>query len=66
VRKPNWKLGKFWFPLVMRVRRFSNIFSRILLRTGRRLMGRYENGFSGGLPGLSIVTITEDFQVVGK
>lgn len=43
----------------MAERRFSNIFSRILPRTGRRLMRRYEDGFSGGLPGLRIVTITE-------
>lgn len=47
-------------------RRFSNTFSSILPRTGRRLMGPYEDGFSGGLPGLSTVTITEDFQAVRK
>jgi len=64
--KPNWKLGKFLFSLVMTERRFSNIFSRILPRTSRRLMGRYEDGFSGGLPGLSIVRTTYDFQFVGK
>lgn len=41
-------------------------FSRILPSTGRRLMGRYDEGCSGGLPGLRIVTIIDDFQVVGK
>jgi hypothetical protein len=51
----------FSFSLVMTERRFSNIFSRILPKTGKRLMGRYEDGFSGGLPGLNIITITEDF-----
>jgi len=39
-RKPNWKLSKFLFLLVITKRRFSNIFSRILPRTGRRLMSR--------------------------
>jgi len=45
------------------------IFSRILPRTGwtgSKLMGLYEEGFSGGLPGLSTVTIIDAFQVVGK
>jgi len=42
------------------------IFSRILPRTGSKLMGLYEEWFSGGLSGLITVTITDAFQVVGK
>jgi len=34
------------------------IFSRILPKTGKRLKGLYEEGFSGGLPVLSTVTMT--------
>lgn len=29
-------------------------------------MDLYEEEFSGGLPGLRTVTMTDDFQVVGK
>jgi len=42
------------------------IFSRIFAREGRRLIGRYEEGSSGGLPGLWIKIIIDFFHVGGK
>jgi len=42
------------------------ILSRIFAREGRRLIGRYEEGSSGGLPGLWINIIIDFFYVGGK
>lgn len=50
----------------MRKRCFSTIFSRILPRTGTILISRYGDEFARSLPDLSNVTITKDFQIVGK
>lgn len=44
---------------------FEMIFSRILKSVGRRLIGIYEKGASGGLPALSINIIIECFQMEG-
>lgn len=43
--------------------RLRMIFSRILPKTGRKLMGLYKEEFYGGLPGLSTMTMTDNFQV---
>jgi hypothetical protein len=50
----------------MLIIRLKTIFSRILPNTGGKLMILYEEGISGGLPGLCAKTIIDDFQVVGK
>ncbi|XP_060874812.1 meiosis regulator and mRNA stability factor 1-like [Metopolophium dirhodum] len=64
--KPNWKFGILLFNYAMVVMRLRMTFSNIFPRTGRRLIGRNEKGCSGGLPGVSTVTMNDDFQVVGK
>jgi hypothetical protein len=55
-----------FFDCAMVVIRLRMIFPKILPKTGSKLVGLYDEGFSGGLPGLSTVTITDAFQVVGK
>jgi len=42
--------------------RFSIIFSRIFENEGKRLIGRYEKGRSGGLSGFGIRIIMECFH----
>jgi hypothetical protein len=44
----------------------NGIFSNILEKVGRRLIGLYEAGFWNGLLGLRINMTTEYFQVLGK
>lgn len=46
--------------------RFKRSFSNIFEKKGRRLMGLYEFGESGGFPGLGNIMITENFQRSGK
>lgn len=53
------KLEGFIFFFFSRESRFISIFSRILPTTGKRLMCRYGDGFSGSLPGSGIVTLTK-------
>lgn len=56
-----------FFDCAMVVIRLRMIFSKILPRTGSKLMSLYEEGFYGGLPGLrSTVTIADAFRVVVK
>jgi len=40
--------------------------SRILLKNGRRLIGRKEEDMSGGLFGFGTRIVTENFQSMGK
>lgn len=61
-RKTNWKFGLLLFDCTIVVMRLKMIFLRLLPKTGGRLMGLYEERFSGDLPGLSTVTMTDDFQ----
>jgi len=42
------------------------ILSNIFENKGRRLMGLYDSGESGGLLGLGIMMIMENFHRVGK
>jgi len=46
--------------------RFRIIRSKIFENSGRRLMGLYDSGESGGLPGLGIIMMIENFQRTGK
>jgi len=52
------------------VERRRSLFKRILLKifemVGRRLIGLYDSGFSGGLFGLRSSIMIECFQVLGK
>lgn len=41
-------------------------FSRTFEKNGRRLIGLYDDGDSGGLPGFGINIIIEDFHWSGK
>ena len=45
---------------------FKRIFSKIFERVGRRLIGLYDAGFSGGLFGLRMSITMECFQEFGK
>jgi len=45
--------------------RFNIIFSRIFENEGKRLIGRYDEGRSGGLSGFGIRIIMECFQERG-
>jgi hypothetical protein len=45
---------------------FNKIFSTIFDMVGRRLIGLYDSGFSGGLFGLRIRIMIECFQAPGK
>ena len=45
---------------------FKRIFSNILEKVRRRLIGLYEAGSCGGLFGLGIKITTEYFKVLGK
>lgn len=47
-------------------RRLRNSFSNIFDITGSRLMGRYDDGFWDGFPGLGKSIIMENFQRTGK
>jgi hypothetical protein len=46
--------------------RFRIIRSKFFENSGRRLMGLYDSGESGGLPGLGIILMIENFQRTGK
>jgi len=46
--------------------RLRIIRSKIFENSGRRLMGLYDSGESGGLPGLGIIMMIENFQRTGK
>jgi hypothetical protein len=46
--------------------RLRIIFSKIFENSGRRLIGLYDLGESGGFPGLRIMMITENFHRTGK
>ena len=46
--------------------RFNIILSKFFENSGRRLIGLYDSGESGGLPGLRIMMMTENFQRFGK
>jgi len=46
--------------------RFKIIRSKMFENSGRRLMGLYDSLESGGLPGLGIIMIIENFQRTGK
>lgn len=50
----------------MGIIRFRRIRSNILERMGRRLIGRYDEGFWEGLPGFGKSIILENFQRRGK
>jgi len=45
---------------------FKRIFLKIFEKVGRRLIGLYDAGFSGGLFGLRTSIMIECFQVFGK
>jgi len=44
---------------------FKISFSKILEKKGKRLMGLYEAGESGGFLGLRIMLITKNFHSIG-
>jgi hypothetical protein len=46
--------------------RLRIIFSKIFENSGRRLIGLYDLGESGGFSGLRITMITENFHRTGK
>ena len=46
--------------------RFRINFSKIFENNGSKLIGLYDLGKSGGLPGLRIMMITENFHRTGK
>jgi hypothetical protein len=56
----------YYFEETRRRSLFKKIFSNILEKFGRRLMGLYKAGSYGGLLGLGIKVTTECFQVLGK
>jgi len=46
--------------------RFRISFLHSLAKNGKRLIGRYEDGTSGDLPGLGIKMISDTFHWEGK
>lgn len=46
--------------------RFRIILSNIFENSGTRLMGLYDSGESGGLPGLAIIMMIENVHKAGK
>lgn len=46
--------------------RFKTSFLQSFAKSGRRLIGRYDDGVLGGLPGFEIKIITEVFHCRGK
>lgn len=61
-RKPNWVCGITDALFIKGEIRFSTNFSQSLPKSGRRLIGRYEDGISGDLPGFRIRMITAVFH----
>jgi hypothetical protein len=48
------------------VRRLSSSFSNIFPKTGKRLIGMKDDGFSRDLPGLKMLIKIDAFQMVDK
>jgi hypothetical protein len=65
-RNPNWALGIIFCVSVIGLSLFKTTFSNNLPKVGSRLMGLYEVGTLGGLPGLGMRIIIDSFQMVGK
>jgi hypothetical protein len=66
LRKPNWVCGMVDTLFMKGEIRFNTNFSQILAKRGRRLIGRYEEEVSGGLPGFKIKIIIKVFHCRGK
>lgn len=64
--KPNWCERISLLFSMMGGSRCSSIFSRILDRTGRRLIGRYDVMSFGFLPGFVIIMICPTFHWQGN
>jgi hypothetical protein len=65
-RNPNWALGIIFWVSVIGLNLFKTTFSNNLPKFGSRLMGLYEVGTLGGLPGLSIRIMMDSFQMTEK
>jgi len=66
LRKPNCVLGIIPELLIRGFILLRINFSRTFEKNGRRLIGLYDEGDSGGLPGFGINIIIEDFHWSGK
>jgi len=63
---PNW-----WFGMMLNLSDslssiLRSIYSKIFVNVGRREIGLWEDGISGGLSGFGIRIMFEGFQAVGK